>query len=789
MKERDNIKETEPEAIVTRWLKEIDHVKKSKRRVAYEKLGEKIVKNYANISAIEAAVSRNRSPNRVMFNVLWSNVQVLKPALYARIPEVVVERTFKDSDPIGNLTSRLIERATTYNITSQKDRYHTNMKMIVEDRLLPGGGFGWVRFEVEKEQATDEAGNPVGEPTIKPNSERAVFDWVHWKNFYWSECRSWFELRWIAREVQMTRAKLCERFPHCGAEVELQDQKEQSDKDTEYMSTACVYEIQDIESKNTYWISPGYKDGPLDVKKDHLRLKNFWAAPRPLLATTTTDSLYPTPDYKIYEALAEELDNVTKRIGAMAECIRLVGAVAKQWQADVKNMLKLRDGEMWPVEQWTAFAERGGLKSVVDWMPFEQCIAAIGPLQSYQTTLLAQIGEISSIPDIVRGASDPTESAAAVQKKSRWTVLKLEEKQGDVQRFWEEVAEKTAEILCEPGFVSDETFALMCGIEQMSDEDKANYPAALKLARDDRLRTFRVSIATDSTIALDEAEEQASRMGYMEAVGGMFSNVQNTPPALLTPMIESALFVANAFRTGRSLSGAWDKALREMEEQAKNPAPPPPDYQAQQLEILQMDSQTKQMEAQTKQQIAQADIQAKMATLQAEQGKAQMEFNEAQARAYAAQVETQLKQQAEQFKQFIETEKLKLENQKLQQDGAFQTQKLEVEASKVMTKDAIDKMQAELQAAKQISDKEIEEQWLELEKQSTILREKEKLIEEKRLASDNTLEMFRLIKDTQSQEPQQPPVVNVHVPEPKPRKLRVKRDAKGAIEEIGDADD
>ena len=70
MKERDNIKETEPEAIVTRWLKEIDHVKKSKRRVAYEKLGEKIVKNYANISAIEAAVSSNRSPTRVMFNVL-----------------------------------------------------------------------------------------------------------------------------------------------------------------------------------------------------------------------------------------------------------------------------------------------------------------------------------------------------------------------------------------------------------------------------------------------------------------------------------------------------------------------------------------------------------------------------------------------------------------------------------------------------------------------------------------------------------------------------------------------
>ena len=777
------IKETKPEAIVTRWLKELDHVKKSKRRIAYEKLGEKIVKNYANISAVEAVTGSNQSPTRVMFNVLWSNVQVLKPALYARVPKVVVERRFKDSDPVGNLASRVAERATGYAVSSQQDRFHNNMRMIVEDRLLPGGGFGWVRYEVETDQPKDAAGEPIGEPFVKPNSERVVFDWVHWKDFYWSECRSWFEVRWVAREVQMTRAKLRERFPHCADSVELQDQKEHTDKDTEYLSTACVYEIVDQESKKTYWISPGYKEAPLDVKDDPLRLKDYWPCPMPLLATTTTDNLYPTPDYKIYEKLAEELDSVTKRISGMAECIRLVGAAAKAFMHDIKSMTKLRDGEIWPVEQWTAFTERGGFKGVIDWLPFEQCVSALGPLQEYQSNLLGQIGEISSIPDIVRGASDPTESAAAVQKKSRWTVLKLSEKQGDVQRFCREVISKMAEIIFEPGLFTDETIRLMCGADLMSEEDQANFPAALALLRDDRLRTFRVDIETDSTIALDEAEEQASRMAYVEMATQLFSGVQNAPPELLEPMIESALFAARAFRSGRQLEGAWDKALQALEKQAKNPPPPPPDYQAQQLQIMQMDSQTKQMEAQTKAQVAQADIQAKMATLQAEQGKAQMEFNEAQARAYAAQVESQLKQQAEQFRQFIETEKLKLENTRLAQESAFNTQKLEIEASKVMTKDAIDKMQAELQAAKQISDKEIEEQWLELEKQATMLREREKLIEEKRLASDNTLEMMKLL---QSKEPQQPPVVNVHVPEPKPRKMRVKRDAKGAIEEIAD---
>lgn len=101
-------------------------------------------------------------------------------------------------------------------------------------------------------------------------------------------------------------------------------------------------------------------------------------------------------------------------------------------------------------------------------------------------------------------------------------------------------------------------------------------------------------------------------------------------------------------------------------------------------------------------------------------------------------------------------------------------QKLEVEASKVMTRDAIDKMQAELAAAKQISDRELEEQRIELERYETTLREREKLIE-----------MMKLL---QNQQPQQPPVVNVHVPEPKPRRMKVKRDKNGAIEELGDAD-
>ncbi len=786
-----------PEALVRRWIKEIDHVEKSKRRRAYEKIGEKIVKNYANISAIESVTSSNQSPTRVMYNVVWSNVQVLKPALYSRIPKIVVERRFKDADPIGNLASRMAERGTSFVVSSQQDRFHHNMRMVVEDRLLPGAGFGWIRYEVETDQETDPNGEPIGEPTIRPNTEKVYFDYVHWKDFFWSEARNWFDVRWIARRVHMTRNALIKRFGETGKLVSIE--AETRDDKEDLLDTACVYEIHDKETKSVYWISPQYKDAPLDIKKDPMKLRDFWPAPMPLLATTTTDSMYPTPDVKIYERLAEEIDSVTKRISAMADCIRLVGATAKTYASEVKSMLKLRDGELWPIDQWIQFTEKGGFDGVIDWLPFEQCVAAIGPLQQYQAALISQCNEISSIPDVVRGNSDPEKTAAAIQRESRWTVLKLSEKQADVQRFAREAISKIAEMIFEPGFFTDETIRLICGADLMSPEDQQNFPAALALLRDDRLNTFRVDIETDSTIAADEDEDKASRMEYLNSMTQLFSNMPQVPPALLEPMVESALFATRAFRSGRQLEGAWEKSMRDIQEQAKNPPPPPPDYQQLQLQVMQTDSQTKQMEAQTHAQEAQmrmqslqVETQSKMAEAQA---KTQQITTEAQARDYVAQLETQLKQAAQQFTQYIETQKLQLETQKASQEYDIKRQQVEIEAAKVMTKDQVDKMKQEQAAAQALFDQEMEKKRLELDRYETVLSEREKLLEEKRLAGEQTLEAVRLMS-----EKQQPPVVHVHVPPSKPRVTQLLRDATGVIqgskssevetpqEEVGDTD-
>ena len=50
------------------------------------------------------------------FNILWSNVQTLVPATYARLPRPDVSRRFKDQDPVGRVAGMILERALDYEI-------------------------------------------------------------------------------------------------------------------------------------------------------------------------------------------------------------------------------------------------------------------------------------------------------------------------------------------------------------------------------------------------------------------------------------------------------------------------------------------------------------------------------------------------------------------------------------------------------------------------------------------------------------------------------------------------
>lgn len=738
MKKQTETKEQERlRGFATRWLKEISQVQESKAQKNFERVGEKVVKKYSAQSDLEAF--GGTSGARQMFNILHSNVEVLSPALFARIPKTVVERRFKDNDPIALLASLACERATQFQLDIQKERLIFGGRAVVKDRLLPGRGVMWGRYEAQFQETDNEGASgadkgpevadeaveadevePGSQEIVAPNSERIIWDYVHWKDYLEAPARTPFEVRWRARRDYLTRSQLVKRFGEdIGRRVSLQadgrKDKNLSDEEREFLRQAEVWTIADKEGNQTIWVSDGYKDGPLDVQPDNLHLSGYYPLPDPLLATTTTDSSYPIADFVIYARMADELESVCQRESAIMECIRVVGAHAAALNDKIKNITELDDGATFPIENWQQFSERGGIAGAINWFPFDQAVAALPSLREYKAGLLNDIGLITGIADIAQGSTDPNETADAQQRKSHWMVAKLRNKAEDVQRFWRQICSITAEMIFEPGLFSDETISLMVGVSQMTPEQQQNWPNALALLRSDRLRTFRVDIQTDSTIAVDEEIDQQSRMAYLGAINQLVGNIQSVAqfrPELMGPMIDSAMFAIRAFRTGKAVEGSWQKAMEDIEKNdkaaAENPPQPPPDPNM-------IAAQAKAQEVQIKAQESQAQQQLDVAKFQYEQQKC-----------------------AEQFQ---------LDSQKMQMDFELAIQKLAIDGAKVQDDKEHKATMLELKTFQEQFKQQSEAILLGLEQKKVEFGIVEHVAEEKRLAREQSTEEMKALTD------------------------------------------
>lgn len=292
--------------LVQKWTTAIAAYEKDFK--PWETRGEKILKRYRD----EQRVTKDRGSAK--FNILWSNVQTIVPAVFARLPKPDVSRRFRDNDPVGRVAALILERALEFEIEHYPD-YRAAMKNSVMDRFLPGRGVAWVRYEPhitttevpidgepmpeEGVQVTEDA--DVAEPEEVQAEEEleyecAPVDYVHWKDFGHTQGRCWEEVTAVWRKVYMRREALVKRFgEEKGKKIPL-DTRPDDQKKGGYQDSgdyeACIYEICDKETGKFYWMANSMPD-MLDERDDPLKLEGFFPCPRPLYATLTTDNLIP----------------------------------------------------------------------------------------------------------------------------------------------------------------------------------------------------------------------------------------------------------------------------------------------------------------------------------------------------------------------------------------------------------------------------------------------------------------------------------------------------------------
>ena len=546
----------------SRWIAEI---KTAQRFVNdWHRQGEKIIRRYKDKRMLSGTTD-NHGDRKI--NMLWSNVQTLQPVVYARTPKCVVTRRYLDKDPVGRVAAESLERATQNSLDLYD--FDATMRMAVLDYLLPGRGQVWITYKPE-----------FGPDGVSLAYEMARCEHVHWCDFLTNPARTWDEVWWVSRRAFLTRRELIERFGEdIGARVPLDHKPAGSETEKperlELIAKATVYEVWDKTSRMVRFVHLGFPDALLLERPAPFDLEGFFPCPRPLSATMANDSVIPVPDYALYQDQAQELDDLTARIAQLTKALKVVG-VYDSSQAALQDLLKSgMENIMIPVDSWAAFATAGGLKGSVDMLPIEQVARVVIALYDARDRVRADLYEVTGLSDIIRGSSDPNETATAQGIKAQWGSVRVRDRQAEVSRFARDIIRIKSEIIAE--MFEPQTIAQMAGIAEMPMDYQQLFPQAVELLRNHSARQFRIDVETDSTIAPDEQAEKVAVNELLTTVGGFLQQslpvVQAAPP--LGPVVgEMLLYAVRRFRAGRQLEQVIEQAMQTLM-QPPPPAPPP----------------------------------------------------------------------------------------------------------------------------------------------------------------------------------------------------------------------
>lgn len=729
------------------WLDQLDGYHQEFK--PWEKRAERIVKRYRD----ERQERSDGTPDvNSKFNALWSNVQTLMPAVYKKAPQPVIERRYLDKDPIARFASMTLERSLE--VTIEECYFHPSVQKAVLDYLLVARGVVWNRYEPTygtpvdpgptatddegqgtpaADRATQEDDGEQGEPTepVRPVTWEKVYqDYVGWRNFRHTPAPVWEEVWWVAKRNFMTRRELRTRFtakdPTSGKLiadlVPLQDQsfKDIYDGNKEKLKksakTAEVWEIWDKTNKEVVFIAPEYPNAPLERSPDPLGLQEFWPCGKPLYATVTNDTLVPVPDYVEYQDQAEELDNLTARIKALTDAVRVNGVYDASFPELKRILQEGADNRLIAVSKWAELSQKGGLEGSISFIPLKDIVEALIRLYEARDKVKADMAEITGLSDIVRGQAQGAAKTATEQRiKGQFATLRLQDRQSEVARFCRDTLAIAAEVIAEQ--FSPDILAEMTGMKAFIAEELKNEPSvqqppmmghnggppmegqpgmqqpdpaamqqaqeqriaqltdqifqqAVELLKNDKMRTFRIDIETDSTVEIDKQAEKEAVVEMLTAMGGFLEKsmmIGQGMPEVVPALGQSLLFAFRRFGVGRDAEGAWEQAIDKLTQKAKNPPPAPPSPE---------------------------QIKA-----EAEKQKQQMENQRAQEEAQREREQAAMDMQAEQQKQAMEMQKMQAELQMQREEMAMMREKMMLELEGEREKAAIQSEAAQRQAA------------------------------------------------------------------------------------------
>lgn len=517
-------------------------------------------------------------------NIFWSSIETLKPFIYFKAPIPYVERKSKKDNPVEALACQILEKALIWDLERQD--FDGVIKYARNDYLLSGLGLTYEKFEPTIEQVetqiadVDMFGQIVTQTSVVEmmTDAKVTTNYIDPKDLIidTTNVKVWEDVEWVAQAIKMTKQEVIDQFGKKYAD-KLLDGTIEPEKDKE--SETCVYRIWDKKGQKIIYLAKEL-DEFLRVDGDLLRVDGFFPFPKPVFATLSNHGVIPTPDYTEIKCLLDELDGVNTRMKLTMQAIKVTGAFDGAFP-ELKNMLE-KDNALIQVSDFDKVREKGGIDGFVGFMPIAQYIEALQVLAERRNQLITAIYEITGVSDIMRGNSDPSETATAVTKKTNFGTLRNQDRQNDFQRYLTDVLKIKAEIICEQF-----TPELLAQFAEDANPDVFNQ--AVQLLKTDKIRNLTLGIETDTSFMQSEELQRTNDAvkTIHEMITAAFQAV-SMQPALLPlykQMIEAVVVTLPA---ARQFNTAIDETFARISQDLSQPEEeqPNPDLMRAQADML-----------------------------------------------------------------------------------------------------------------------------------------------------------------------------------------------------------
>jgi hypothetical protein len=661
-----------------KWKGEIDLA--GKREKSWLKDAEKVLERYRGEEA-----KKNR------FNVLWSNTEILRPAIYNSRPAPDVRRRFRDADPLGKAVSEVLERSlmvmVDYECTDQilkndafdglvvgrgvsRIRYIPSLSQVGEDDKLPGEQAEPSGANDSQTADSDDHSGTEQEEQEEVDYEQVLPEHVDFRDFRHGYGRVWDEVPWCSFRHKLTKPDALKKFDDADisrvkfAAPTSEDPKKPGEEVNETSKVAEFWEVWDKIGAQVFFTQDDVEQ--LLFPKDNpdgsppIDFSGFFPIPEPLRLIENSGSLLPIIPFHLYEEQANQLDKISGRIDRIIDRMRLRG-IYDSTLTELPDLLSNDDNELTPVQSAKAWMDVGGLDKAISWFPIEKAQAILVSLYDARDKQKAIIDELTGIADIMRGATDPNETASAQNLKATFGSIRLQRMQKEVQRYAKDLMRLASEAMC--GKFAPQTFAEMTELQFPTAQQKAqmqmqaqqaqamagqppqpgmpppppppdlallkvpSWDEILQLMRSASMRRFKIDVETDSTVAGTLNSDMAGLSQVLSAIGEVMPKLAELVQSGALPLDaakELIMTIIRRARMGMAVEDAFDKM------QAPKPPPDPNAAKAQ------ADVQKSQADAAAKVQVAQAS---------------------AQAQVQKSEAESRIEMQVQQFKEQAETQR------------------------------------------------------------------------------------------------------------------------------------